>query len=233
MTQASPGVAAPEQWTGLYLARVARTRTQDSYVQLQVPQVLGSAVTNWAAPMGVWAGAPPAVGTVVLAAFTGGDINTPVWTSQVSEGNFPALETSASVFQPDGTASAGSTGKAADAGHVHPLPEYDTWHNMPSVSGVTATWARYRLKTSNGIQMVQVECDIYASASGSQIAIWTPSPGSPYQWKSEHRFAISTTNTTNPVTGIFGYATAGGSLNIVGVGSTSYRYMFIQDIPLD
>lgn len=124
------GPPAPQQWLGIYLARVARTRTQDNYVQLQVPQILGTAITNWAPPLGLWTGVSPAPGTAVLAAFIGGDINSPVWSPMTTAaatggGSNPLLDTVATDIQPLGTQAAGSKGLAADSEHVHPMPRLD------------------------------------------------------------------------------------------------------------
>jgi len=58
---------------------VSKTRAQDNWVKLQVPQVQGIAGTNWAAPMGFSSGSAPAAGSIVLVLFVGGDINTPVY----------------------------------------------------------------------------------------------------------------------------------------------------------
>lgn len=86
------GADAARQWHGVYLARVARNRKQDLWVELQVPQVLGTALSNWAPPVGAIIDTPgitpgPGLlpGTIVLAMFVGGDINTPVFllTSQL------------------------------------------------------------------------------------------------------------------------------------------------------
>lgn len=123
------GVGTTQQWLGLYMARVARTRTQDNYVQLQVPQVMGNAITAWAAPLGTWTGVSPVTGTAVLAAFIGGDINSPVWspmtTSASANSTNPLLDTVASDIQPLGTQAAGAKGLAADSEHVHPMPRLD------------------------------------------------------------------------------------------------------------
>lgn len=132
MTRVANEVGPPpaQQWLGIYLARVARTRTQDNYVQLQVPQILGTAITNWAPPLGLWTGVSPAPGTAVLAAFIGGDINSPVWSPMTTAaatggGSNPLLDTVATDIQPLGTQAAGSKGLAADSEHVHPMPRLD------------------------------------------------------------------------------------------------------------
>lgn len=131
MTRVTDGVGVPpaQQWLGIYLARIARTRTQDNYVQLQVPQILGTAVTNWAPPLGIWTGVSPAPGTAVLAAFIGGDVNSPVWspltTAAATTTTNPLLDSTAADIQPLGTQAAGSKGLAADSEHVHPMPRLD------------------------------------------------------------------------------------------------------------
>lgn len=49
-------------------------------VQLQVPQVLGRAVTDWAEPLTFYV-RPPAVGETVWVQFEAGDIRLPIWSS--------------------------------------------------------------------------------------------------------------------------------------------------------
>lgn len=68
------------QWFGVYAATVYNTADplKQSRVQLRVPQVLGSAVSNWAAPLGQLASAP-VIGTSVVAMFLGGDVSHPVF----------------------------------------------------------------------------------------------------------------------------------------------------------
>ena len=68
-----------KQWDSVYLGRVAHTRA-DSWAQLQVPQVLGAALTAWARPMGFSTGGP-ATGTIVLVQFLGGDLNFPIYST--------------------------------------------------------------------------------------------------------------------------------------------------------
>ncbi len=51
MTTGQPTVP-PKQWFGVYLGIVAQTRSQDSWVQVQVPQLSGFEMHTWARPMG-------------------------------------------------------------------------------------------------------------------------------------------------------------------------------------
>lgn len=39
-------------WYGVYLGKIVQTRKQDLWAKLQVPQVMGEVVSNWARPMG-------------------------------------------------------------------------------------------------------------------------------------------------------------------------------------
>jgi hypothetical protein len=66
------------QWFGVYIGRVSKTRTTDNWVILQVPQVMGTAETAWAAPLGYMTSAPT-TGNQVQVMFIGGDINHPVY----------------------------------------------------------------------------------------------------------------------------------------------------------
>lgn len=38
-------------WHGIYIGTVAQTRDQDFWVRVQVPQVMGDTISNWARPM--------------------------------------------------------------------------------------------------------------------------------------------------------------------------------------
>jgi hypothetical protein len=67
------------QWFGAYKGVVVRN--DDPLSQLRVvvtvPQVLGTALSQWAPPLSATAGSPPAVGAAVTIMFVGGDINHP------------------------------------------------------------------------------------------------------------------------------------------------------------
>lgn len=73
------GVPSDPQWNGIYAAQVAVTADplNVSRVRLFIPQVLGTAQSNWATPM--QPGITPAAGTTCLATFLGGDINKPYY----------------------------------------------------------------------------------------------------------------------------------------------------------
>jgi hypothetical protein len=69
-------------WLGIYGAVVYNTDDPlgESRIQMHVPQVMGTAISNWADPMTyLIKDNVPTVGTYVLAQFTGGDINRPVY----------------------------------------------------------------------------------------------------------------------------------------------------------
>jgi len=112
------------QWFGTYTATVARSRA-DNYLELYIPQVLGTALSNWAVPVGSWTGTPPLPGTVVYVTFTGGDINQPVWMpkSGLLQGAYPGDATE--VLHGDGSWGAsvgpkGATGAQGPAGAAGP-----------------------------------------------------------------------------------------------------------------
>jgi hypothetical protein len=60
-----------------------------------------------------------------------------------------ALDSTASDFQPDGVAAAGSTGKAADAGHVHPEKAHQGLYLAHS-GALAETFPRYLADSSSG-----------------------------------------------------------------------------------
>lgn len=97
-------------------------------IQMYIPQVLGTALSNWAPPLNPVAGVIPNVGDSIFAMFQGGD---PRYASYIqaitAQGLAAAIATATNTdptaIQPvsdDDTGEAGDTGVPADAGHVHP-----------------------------------------------------------------------------------------------------------------
>ena len=68
-------------YCGIYLAVVVNSNDplSKNRAQLQIPQILGTATSNWATSIN--AITPPAVGSNVYAAFTGGNVSFPVYFS--------------------------------------------------------------------------------------------------------------------------------------------------------
>lgn len=104
------------------------TDSAATLIQMYIPQVLGTALSNWAPPLNPVAGVVPNVGDSVFAMFQGGD---PRYASYVqaitAQGLAAAIATATNTdptaIQPvsgDDTGEAGDTGVPADAGHVHP-----------------------------------------------------------------------------------------------------------------
>lgn len=75
------GVAPKKMFHGIYLASVVNNNDPlgQGRVTLKVPQVLGTATSNWAVPLGFTLTSVPATGTMVHAYFTGGDVNHPIY----------------------------------------------------------------------------------------------------------------------------------------------------------
>lgn len=75
------GVPKKQMWHGIYQASVVNTNdpANEGRVTLRVPQVLGTAVSNWARALGYSPILVPSPGTMVHAYFTGGDINFPIY----------------------------------------------------------------------------------------------------------------------------------------------------------
>jgi Type VI secretion system/phage-baseplate injector OB domain len=73
------GVPDDPQWNGIYAGQVAVTQDplNEGRVRLFVPQVLGTAQSNWATAM--QPGITPEAGTTVLVIFLGGNINLPYY----------------------------------------------------------------------------------------------------------------------------------------------------------
>src|SRR5580704_362761 len=77
---AGTGTEPEPQFLGIYNGIVVNTNdpTGAGRVQLQIPQILGNAISNWAVSMQAGL-APPAVGTQVFVQFLGGVINNPYY----------------------------------------------------------------------------------------------------------------------------------------------------------
>lgn len=69
------------QWPGIYQGVVHGSADPAGQlrVRLLVPQVLETAVSNWAVPVGATSATAPGAGTSVMVMFLGGDINYPVY----------------------------------------------------------------------------------------------------------------------------------------------------------
>jgi hypothetical protein len=74
------GTQAKRMWNGVYTAAVVSTQDplKQSRVTLTVPQVLGTATSNWAVPIG-YEPVIPVVNQIVWAMFLGGDVNQPLY----------------------------------------------------------------------------------------------------------------------------------------------------------
>jgi hypothetical protein len=92
------GVPDDPQFNGVYIAQVALTADplNAGRVKLYVPQVLGTAMSNWAQPM--QPGITPAAGTNCQAVFLGGNINLPYYFLGVSETLIEAISGDSSVL---------------------------------------------------------------------------------------------------------------------------------------
>lgn len=77
------GTAPKTMYCGVYQASVVNINDPQNRgrIQMKVPQILGTATSNWANPLGLAIVNVPTAGTLVYAAFIGGDVNHPVyWT---------------------------------------------------------------------------------------------------------------------------------------------------------
>lgn len=75
------GVRHARVWHGTYFAKVVNISDplQEKRIKMRIPQVLGTAISNWAPPVFNPNLPVPAVGTLVNAVFQGGDINAPLY----------------------------------------------------------------------------------------------------------------------------------------------------------
>lgn len=175
----STGVAPICQWDGVYAAKVIVT--SGVAVKLRIPQVLGAAESNWAVPLNPGVGITPNAGAPVFAMFLGGDVTVPVYivpgnnvTNAVIKGVVTSqIDTNTADLKAIGVATAGGTGKPADAGHIHPgagsvgsfkafqpgTTTTETWHTLPLSNGFTAVVGggflppRYRLNADGNLSL--------------------------------------------------------------------------------
>jgi len=77
------GVDQKHMFHGIYMASVVNVNDPlgEGRVTLKIPQVLGTATSNWADPLGFQPSDVPPPGTIVHAYFTGGDVNFPIYAS--------------------------------------------------------------------------------------------------------------------------------------------------------
>lgn len=176
-------VAPARQWFGVYMGRVLRTRTTDNWVILQVPQILGTAETNWAAPVGYMPTSGPNVGDLAQVQFIGGDINHPVYHlyAQANDLVPTALQTQIDTNSTtDTTTAAGLQNQITIAqgdittaqGDINALIS-GTWVPVGLVTGWSARsgYPPFRVMKSGGLVMVQGTITNSGSiANGATIA---------------------------------------------------------------
>lgn len=75
------GVRPAREWHGTYAAKVVNIQDplQQKRVKMRIPQVLGTAISNWAPPVFNPNLPVPQVGTLINCVFLGGDINWPLY----------------------------------------------------------------------------------------------------------------------------------------------------------
>lgn len=125
-----------KRWWGIYYGYVANNAdtTKAGRVQLRVPQVFGSATSNWASPM-VPVTYIPKVGTQVTVMFVGGDPSVPVWF-----GNF-ALPTPPAVIIGSGAPATSST---TPVGEIY----YDQSDGLAMYEWNGVSWVQYQFGTA-------------------------------------------------------------------------------------
>lgn len=80
-TMDTTGIPSKKMYHGIYTASVVNNNDPkgENRVTMLVPQILGTAVSNWAVPLGFFISSPPPPGTLVHGMFLGGDLNYPVY----------------------------------------------------------------------------------------------------------------------------------------------------------
>jgi hypothetical protein len=123
-----------KEWNGIYQGVVAHTRNTDAWVQLQVPQVLGTALTTWAMPMGFVGAVAPSVGTRTLVLFLAGDLNHPVYIVTSKSGTINTI--GVGPTGPAGpTGPTGATGATGPSGGSGPPSNVSVVTFVPDLSG--------------------------------------------------------------------------------------------------
>lgn len=170
------GVSTPRdpQWLGIYNGIVVNTNDpmQQGRVQLQVPQVLGNAISNWATSQQAGL-AVPAVGTQVFVQFLGGNPNQPYWSEGLTSTVIENITSNANnVINSNpffvGGSIAGWTGVNGTIAAVQPNPNT----SPPYQFGVELT-----ITGSQGGSISEVNTPFIATAGHSyQVSAWVYYP---------------------------------------------------------
>jgi len=160
------------QWFGTYTASVANAR-KDNYLELNIPQVLGKSISNWAAPVVSWPGPPLTPGTVVFAAFLGGDINQPVWApkARILQGIYPGDPTL--VLHGDGTWGA----VVSSSGQVLPTSAMDM--NGQIITNAADGVANTDVATVEQVNQVESDVMTYLQSISSELGGGSTGPVGP------------------------------------------------------
>lgn len=111
-----------KEWHGIYAAVVVNNHdpANTKRVTAQVPQVLGTAFSNWCNPVVAGSGTGPAVGTQIYVMFAGGDPDYP-YTSVKLEGDMSEILFPFSLSQSGGIAVTGEDPELIAQQHVDAL----------------------------------------------------------------------------------------------------------------
>jgi hypothetical protein len=95
------GTPPKEMYHGIFLASVVNNNDPlgEGRVTLYIPQVLGTAVSNWAVPLGYTPTDIPAPTTMVHAYFAGGDVNHPIYVKISYATEFGNINTTTTSLQ--------------------------------------------------------------------------------------------------------------------------------------
>lgn len=193
------GLPAAPVWHGVYSAVVYANNDPLSQgrVILLIPQIMGTALSNWAEPLSQVLG-PPAPGTYVLAAFAGGDINKPVFWIQQSTATLLT----------------------------------DTWHSLGTLTHYTVNIGRYRLTTSNELQL-----DINVTGDGSQATTTTFSTTLPAAYRPVTTHNTLPLGTDRTVTGSDNWprfsVNTSGNVSITDESGATNTFATCVRVPID
>ncbi len=181
------GVPDDPQWYGIYQATIAVTQDplNQGRVRLFIPQVLGTAQSNWAAAM--QPGITPAAGTAVLAVFLGGNINLPYYFVGVSTQLIEAVSSGSTVLNsnPFFTGNLSTGWQAAGGTLITVSPNADTNPPFPNAAFLTlsGTGGGY-IQESDAVftavvgNYYQIQAWVnYPLGGGVNIGAWFPTAG--------------------------------------------------------
>lgn len=198
------GAEPQHQLHGMYGSSVFNNRDPKgkNRVELHIPQVLGTAISNWADPIANSSGKSPAVGTYVVCVFIGGDINRPAYVPpEWSKPYVPPAPSAWQLITPSG-------GWSTVGGFTKPQVRKtadDSIEIAGNLSGGT---------TTDGTTIGTLPSGSFSTSAGSYIPLQVVAGASPVSTPVSGASLASTAVTTGALSNLSGSIDAGQSTNI-------------------